>query len=149
MYLRIKNNNIIYPYTFQNLRKDEYNVSFPKHLSDSLLKNWGVYKVYPSPKPTDYTKRVEEGTPQLIDGIYKQNWIETPATEEEIKLKIENRWEMVREIRNKLLADSDWTVLSDSPVGSSLDEWKVYRQSLRDITKEPNPFEIIWPTPPQ
>lgn len=149
MYLRIKNNNIIYPYTFQNLRKDEYNVSFPKTPSDALLETWGMYKVHPTPKPTDYTKRVEEGIPQLIDGIYKQIWIETPATEEEIRLKIENRWEVVREIRNKLLIDSDWTVLPDSPISSSLDDWKVYRQSLRDITEESNPFEISWPMPPQ
>lgn len=41
----------------------------------------------------------------------------------------------IRYIRNKLLADSDWTQLVDSPLSSSKKtEWATYRQSLRDLT---------------
>ena len=39
----------------------------------------------------------------------------------------------LRMIRNDLLAQSDWMTFSDSPTMS--DEWKKYRQELRDITK--------------
>jgi len=28
-------------------------------------------------------------------------------------------------------------------------EWETYRQELRDITDQPDPFNINWPTPPE
>jgi|TARA_R110002153_G_scaffold204544_2_gene357350 hypothetical protein len=41
----------------------------------------------------------------------------------------------IRYNRNKLLSDSDWTQLADSPLSSSKKtEWVTYRQSLRDLT---------------
>ena len=47
---------------------------------------------------------------------------------------------VLRNYRNKLLADSDWTVMPDSPLSDSKQtEWKTYRQSLRDITKSASP----------
>ena len=37
----------------------------------------------------------------------------------------------LREQRNALLLDSDWTVMSDSPLSDSKQvEWKTYRQAL-------------------
>ena len=49
--------------------------------------------------------------------------------------------------RNQLLAQSDWMSNSDSP--AMTDEWKTYRQELRDITKKyKNQREVVWPTPP-
>ena len=46
----------------------------------------------------------------------------------------------LREQRNALLLDSDWTVMSDSPLSDSKQvEWKTYRQALRDITKTATP----------
>tara|TARA_R100000773_G_scaffold30015_1_gene25728 strand:+ start:1300 stop:1518 length:219 start_codon:yes stop_codon:yes gene_type:complete len=51
--------------------------------------------------------------------------------------------ELLRNYRNKLLAVSDWTVLPDSPLSESKkNEWKTYRQSLRDITKNASPKKI-------
>lgn len=53
----------------------------------------------------------------------------------------------IRSKRNKLLQESDWTVLSDVTFS---DEWKSYRQELRDITLQPTfPDEVTWPTKPQ
>ena len=54
--------------------------------------------------------------------------------------------------RNILLQKSDWVVsISDSPLPQDkIDEWKVYRQALRDlpsITEDPE--KPVWPTPPQ
>ncbi len=46
--------------------------------------------------------------------------------------------ELLREKRNCLLQESDWTQMSDV-VLSNLDEWKTYRQALRDITKTSSP----------
>ena len=46
----------------------------------------------------------------------------------------------LREQRNALLLDSDWTVMTDSPLSNSKQaEWKTYRQALRDITKTASP----------
>jgi hypothetical protein len=148
MYLRIKNSEIIYPYSIQQLKLDEYNVSFPNHLTTEILEGFGVHSVQQTPMPNDYTKNISEGTPQLIDGIYTQIWNQTDATQEEINTKIQNQWEQIRVARNEILKECDWTVLPDSPVSASIEEWKTYRQELRDVTSQSNPFEIVWPTHP-
>jgi hypothetical protein len=42
----------------------------------------------------------------------------------------------LRSKRNALIASSDWTVLSDSPLSAELKTaWLEYRQDLRDITE--------------
>ena len=148
MYLRIKNNEIVYPYSIQQLKIDEYNVSFPTDLTSEILEGFGVYSVQQTPMPNDYTKNIVEGTPTLVDGTYTQVWNQTDATQEEIDIKIENQWEQIRVARNEILTQCDWTILSDSPVSSSIEDWKTYRQQLRDITNQSNPFEVVWPTQP-
>ena len=48
--------------------------------------------------------------------------------------------EELRIVRNSLLFNSDWAVMSDSPLSESKQtEWKTYRQKLRDITKTASP----------
>jgi len=45
----------------------------------------------------------------------------------------------LRSKRNALIASSDWTVLSDSPLSAELKTaWLKYRQDLRDITEGVN-----------
>lgn len=149
MYLRVKNSEIIYPYSIEQLRRDEKNVSFQNPITNEVLGEWGVYEVSKTPKPTDYTKNVTEEVPELVNGIWTQKWVQTDSTEEEINFKIEQKWVEIREIRNQLLLETDWTMLSDSPVSSSVDDWKTYRQSLRNITSQSNPFEIVWPNKPE
>jgi hypothetical protein len=60
----------------------------------------------------------------------------------------ETQWSVVRIERNKRLQACDWTQLSDIPAETKA-LWEPYRQALRDITDQPDPFNIIWPTPPQ
>lgn len=60
---------------------------------------------------------------------------------------IEQMWEPVRQERNRRLAASDWTQLPDVPLETK-SAWTAYRQALRDITEQPDPFNIAWPTPP-
>lgn len=62
--------------------------------------------------------------------------------------------EWLRQRRNLLLSDSDWTQGADSPLSSSKKtEWQTYRQALRDLpTTYPNPTskdDIVWPTKPE
>ena len=48
--------------------------------------------------------------------------------------------EELRIVRNSLLSNSDWAVMSDIPLSESKQtEWKTYRQKLRDITKTASP----------
>jgi hypothetical protein len=53
----------------------------------------------------------------------------------------------VRSVRNNLIAQSDWTQLSDIPAETKA-LWEPYRQALRDVTSQ-DPFNVVWPTPPQ
>ena len=44
---------------------------------------------------------------------------------------------MLRNLRNELLSESDWIVTKSLEAGVAVpDEWKTYRQELRDITKK-------------
>ena len=57
----------------------------------------------------------------------------------------------LRTTRNKLLAESDWTQSRDVTLSND-DDWKTYRQSLRDITKDLTTVDdvnkVTWPTKP-
>ncbi len=59
----------------------------------------------------------------------------------------ETEWPVVRSRRNQLLTASDWTQLPDVPLATK-EAWAIYRQALRDITLQPDPFNIVWPVPP-
>ena len=147
MYLRIINNTAHYPYTISQLRNSYPNVSLPENISDEALIGWDMYVVTPTPMPTDYTKDITEGTPTLIDGIYYKSWVQTDASESEINYRIQSKWEDIRIQRNELLTECDWTQLSD--ISTEIKEaWAPYRQALRNITTQPNPFSIIWPVKP-
>lgn len=56
-----------------------------------------------------------------------------------------------KNIRLIKLYQSDWTQVNDSPLSSTKkEEWKVYRQALRDITNDPAfPSHHKWPAEPQ
>ena len=59
----------------------------------------------------------------------------------------------LRSKRNSILASSDWTVLSDSPLSAEVKTaWLEYRQDLRDITEGVNTVAkvnaVIFPDKP-
>ena len=149
MYLKLENGNIRYPYTIGELKSENPNTSFPAVLTNEVLESFDVYYVESTEYSDDYTKNIEEGTPILSDSSYIQVWNITDATEEEISAKLEEKWVEVRIMRDALLAQSDWTQFQDSPIsGTTLAEWQTYRQSLRDVTSQPNPFNLSWPVKP-
>jgi len=59
-------------------------------------------------------------------------------------------WQEIRNERNKLLRETDWAVLPDTPIDKNeLDEIKSYRRSLRDIPQNfDNTENIEWPEKP-
>jgi hypothetical protein len=149
MYLKLENGNIRYPYTISELKLENPNTSFPSVLTNEVLESFDVYYVEAIDYTDDYTKNIEEGTPILSDSSYIQVWNITDATEEEISAKFEEKWVEVRIMRDALLAQSDWTQFQDSPIsGTTLVEWQTYRQSLRDVTSQQNPYNLSWPVKP-
>ena len=60
-------------------------------------------------------------------------------------------WERLRSERNTLLASSDWTQYTDSPLDDEAkSEWAVHRQLLRDLpASTEDPDEITWPEAPE
>ncbi len=81
---------------------------------------------------------------KLVDGVQ----IELTAQEIAQRQAEETAWNNgafdraitgLRSKRNSLIASSDWTVLSDSPLSAELKTaWLEYRQELRDITEGVN-----------
>jgi len=57
-------------------------------------------------------------------------------------------WFTVREERNKLLESTDWITGRDVPEETK-NKWEKYRKELRDITKQLDPKNIIWPSKPK
>jgi hypothetical protein len=54
----------------------------------------------------------------------------------------------LREVRNSILAETDWTQNRDVTLSDDA-KWKTYRQALRDITKTYKTLDTVkWPTEP-
>ena len=62
--------------------------------------------------------------------------------------EITAKWDVVRQERNALLQSSDWTQIVDYDLGADRAAWASYRQLLREITSQANPFALVWPQPP-
>ena len=54
----------------------------------------------------------------------------------------------LREVRNQLLAETDWTQNRDVTLANDAD-WQTYRQALRDITDTYTSLDdVVWPEKP-
>jgi len=54
----------------------------------------------------------------------------------------------VREKRDRLIAETDWTQAADIPQATK-GKWMPYRQALRDVPEQTGfPFEVAWPIKP-
>ena len=151
MYLKVSGSTITYPYSVQNLKNENPNISFPTIISDSLLESFNIYKVETknSGYDSDDSKDVTEVTPTLSGSVYIQTYTISNADTETINKRREIKWSEVRSGRDSLLSESDWTQFNDSPIsGSTLTDWQTYRQSLRDITNQSDPYDITWPNIP-
>jgi hypothetical protein len=78
------------------------------------------------------------------DGLLR-TFIEEPRTQAEI----DAQWMAVRVERKKRLSASDWTQMADvqlEPADAAAAA--AYRQALRDITDQEDPFYLTWPQRP-
>lgn len=70
--------------------------------------------------------------------------VESTTVDEQTALK-NTEWKNIRDQRNTKLKDTDWRASSDLTLS---DEWKAYRQALRDVPTQSDPYNITWPTEP-
>lgn len=136
-----------YPYTLTDLRRSNPGTSWPKTITDEVAASFGVVPVTPAPQPADSYQINLERTAIKQGDTWLEQWIEDPATPEQIKERTDAKATEVRAERNKRLADCDWTQLTDAPVDSA--SWATYRQELRDVTTQAGfPWNITWPKEP-
>jgi len=150
------------------IRKDNPNISLPRVWNANVCEVLGIDPVLASPRPAplgDYTTVIRNGVIQDSNGNWVYNWTEremfseytdeddvvhTKAEQEtayQTKLDDEAA-ERVRSERDRLLAETDWTGLSDVTMSA---EMTTYRQALRDITDHadfPHLNEEDWPQKP-
>ena len=94
----------------------------------------------------------DKATQKLVscDPVIEGDWVYTVAVEDlsqdDLDARNDAQWVVVRADRDKRLAESDWTQLPDSSAVSA--DWTTYRQALRDITTQTDPFDITWPLKP-
>ena len=149
--------------TRSELKSANKNTSFPNVWNDSVLEFLNVDPVLDSPKP-------KAGKYQIVerDGVVQDsnnNWVQawkvsdmfsdvtdddgtfhSKAEQEEThQAEIDARTANTnRQIRNQLLAETDWTASSDVTMSDAM---KAYRQALRDVPSQSGfPTTINWPT---
>jgi len=97
---------------------------------------------------------------EQYNAIIWQDEFQTKPTEDEVNAKVtelqnEEPMNLLRQERTKILSESDWMANSDVTIS---DEWKTYRQALRDLPATSTPklnnqeqldeSSVTWPTPP-
>lgn len=93
------------------------------------------------------TQKLVEVQPYLENG-----WVHIVAvedlTQQELQVNSNHQAGKLRNQRDNMLAQCDWTQGKDIPDAVSA-PWAVYRQALRDVTDQPGfPETITWPQPP-
>lgn len=143
-YARIENGTVAeYPVYEGDIRLRYPNTSFPTPFQPPEGYE-AVADVVPP--QIDHTRNLTEGAPQRVDGVLTRVWLVTDATDAQVEVRTSSQWASVRAQRNAKLAACDWTQLPDAPVDAAV--WATYRQALRDITLQADPFNIVWPTAP-
>jgi len=113
---------------------------------------------------TDYAAVLTALFPDALWGLTNNDlstlsWDESNADAKPTKKALDAAWPAVRDARawaqvraerDRLLVESDWTQMPDSPLnGEQKNAWADYRQELRDLPQSfATPDEVVWPTAP-
>ena len=132
-------------YKIGSIKKLFPNVSFTTSGPNAqFLTDHNVKELVETLTFTTPTQKIVDVDPYLDgDKVYIVK-VENTTTEEQTALK-NAEWENVRNLRNTKLKRTDWRASSDLTLS---DEWKAYRQALRDIPTQSDPYNITWPTEP-
>jgi hypothetical protein len=143
-----------FPLSLSQLAKCYPTTSFTSKVPLTEYSDFGVVDVFTSECPpyNRETHKAQLTTPNRTqDGKWYRNWIIESLSEEELAARDSSVSFNIRNQRNLLLKETDWTQLSDAqPVVYSINEYVEYRQALRDITNQEGfPNNVIWPEKPQ
>ena len=151
-------------------RNEFANMSLPRVWKAATLDALDLDPVLRSPAATvgDYQVSVRDGVEQNANGDWVEKYVArdmfADTTEDGVtttKAEHEAAYqagldakvaEGHRTTRNKLLTDSDWTQMNDSPLSNEdKTAWATYRQELRDLSDLdawPNLDDDDWPVAP-
>lgn len=138
--------------TLENFKQVNPDLSLPFPLLPEHIEphGYGIYDFTMPPECGPFEK-LEEVAPvrSTENGVYYQTRIVVPMSKEECVEAIRVQWIKVRDDRGYRLMICDWTQLHDTQLSTDkVAEWSAYRQALRDITEQEDPFNITWPVPP-
>lgn len=156
--------------------QSEWRAAFPQM---ALPRVWGAnvcdamnidpVLLSPAATTTAYQISVRDGVVQDAKGNWVEKYVATDmfvdTTDEDGKKTTKAEHEAAyqatldattaeghRVTRNKLLADTDWTQMNDSPLANDVKtQWATYRQELRDMSDLdawPNIADDDWPVAP-
>jgi hypothetical protein len=136
-----------YPYSLGQLRKDNPSTSFPKQPSLAGLAEFNVYPVTEvTPTLAEGEKLVKVWTPTLVSGEWILPHQAVAKTTEDLATESEVAWANLREQRDKLLAETDWTASTDVTMTAEMTE---YRKLLRDLpANTADVFNPVYPEKP-
>lgn len=126
------------------------NISGFNNLPPEMLKDhgWFPYQEVMAPEFDSRTQFVE--SQMMLEGdVAKRKFFVREKPAEQVQREKDQQMAMVRAKRNKMLSDCDWTQMSDSPLSAQQKaDWADYRQALRNVPSQEDPFAIVWPTAP-
>jgi len=111
--------------------------------SDFLIAN-NVVELVENLSFTTPTQKLSKVDAYVEGGKAYNVKVENTTTEEQTTL-ITQKWVDVRYLRDLKLQATDWRASSDLTLS---DDWKTYRQALRDVPTQTDPYNITWPTEP-
>ena len=121
------------------------NTSFPSSgVPASFLSDNNVVELVEKLSYTSPSQKLSKVDPYVDNGKAYNVKVESTTSDEQTKL-IADKWIEIRQERHWKLQETDWRASSDLTLS---DAWKNYRQSLRDITTQSDPYNITWPTEP-
>lgn len=141
---KIQNGQVIDVADYRSMFPD---TSFPSSGPDSsFMSANGCLYVNTWKEYNPLTEKLVSASP-YIEGEWVYTIVVEPLLQEEIDINTEIQWKKIRTQRDALLQSSDWTQLSDVPLDAETKQlWVVYRQQLRDVTSQTDPYNIVWPT---
>jgi hypothetical protein len=136
----------------QVMYESEFRALFPNTslplLTEAVLNELGADVILEGAQaqPTRYQIGFRDGVEQ-VDGKWFTKYSVSDLDADGIAAKDAEQAKSVREQRNRLIAECDWTQVADSPVDKA--EWATYRQALRDLPLQAGfPFDVTYPTKP-
>jgi hypothetical protein len=127
---------------------DENNYCHVRRLTPEQVAHFGVHKkqIVTPPYFDPATQVREEGPAVLVDGVWTQNYVVTDLDADVSAAKVHAQWDVVRAERDLLLDKCDWWVTKAIEKNATISaEQHAYREALRDITTQSDPFNIVWP----